>query len=186
MEFLKFFIQFGIVNTLYGSLFGRPEKFGVRGVYVDDGAIVGGPHGALLPAVGPGQAINKFFKHTYIPYPDYDFAVIDASNGYYPALKKFYQSCKRVIPGGYILIKNTQKACRRHGSHSIKFIDEIKRADDYEVLEFPDNGGMALVRVRDKKDLKRHNVKPLNAGFWVAIGVLSGLVLSEVYKGKTK
>lgn len=184
MEFLKFFLQFGVVNTLYGALFGRPERFGIRGAYIGDNSIIGGPHGALMLPLGAETATNHFFHHTLTPFPNYDFILIEGSTGYYPTLRKLYQSCKRVIPGGYILIKDSNRAITTKNGKIQKLVDELKTTKGYEILEYPDGEGLTFVRLRDQEKLAKHSIKPINAGFWIGVGVLGGLVLSEVYKKK--
>jgi hypothetical protein len=171
--FLKFFLQIGVVNGIYGSLFGRPQRYGIRGLYLDDKSVVGGENGALVPKLAPGQA-NDFFRHTVLPLPEYDFIIIDASQDYLKSLRKFLQSTKRIIPGGYILVKNTQCRCLKSGK---RLIDQIKDYPDYEVLEFL-NDGLAIVRLQ-KPEYKNHNVRPLNATFWVSLGLLGGIVAGE-------
>lgn len=176
-EFIKFFLQFIVVNGIYGALFGRPDKFGVRGLYLDEDSLIGGENASLLPSFAPHKA-NKFFKHTLTPYPEYDFIMIDCHDGYFPAKNKFKQGCKRLIPGGYLVLRNTKCS----PDISIFLMQEIKNNPDYDVLEFTDGEGIALVRVREKAKFFNHKVKPLNAGFWIAAGILGGVVAGEFFR----
>jgi hypothetical protein len=173
-SFLKFFLQVGAINGIYGSIFGRPERYGIRGLYLDDESVIGGENGVLSPKL-TNQNINKFFRHTLIPLPEYDFIVMDASEDIVKAIQKFNQSTKRLIPGGYILIKNTSYRCPSSG---VCLIDHIKNIPECEILEFA-NDGIAIVRLKNLK-LKTHNVRPLNAAFWVTLGALGGIVAKEL------
>lgn len=183
-QFLNLFLQFGMVNTLYDSLFGRPQKYGIRGLYIDDKAILGNHNGPLVPRAA-SRDINKFFHHSFIPHSHYDLVFIDASSGYVPTVKKLYRSCRHLIPGGYVVIRNVNKACKDpFTAQPRRLIDELKHNKNYDVLEFPDGDGMAVLRVKENEKLKKATLKPKHAGFWVAFGIVGGLIISEIYKGK--
>ena len=183
-QFLSLFVQFGIVNTLYDFLFGRPQKYGIRGLYIDDKAIMGNHNGLLVPKAAD-RDVNKFFHHSFLPHSHYDFVFIDGAQGYEASINKLYQSCRHLIPGGYIVMRNAGKACRSDPlKRKRRLIDDLKNNKNYDILEFPDGDGLAVIRVKENDKLKKANLKPKNAGFWIGIGILGGLVIGELYKGK--